>query len=93
MAIKQDTIEKIRTFINQIVEAVQEFLSNKEAYSTDSILALNTKTKSISIASPSDCDKCDQYSLASLICTDELGNSEPDCDANYDLASQYYLIR
>lgn len=92
-AMKQDTIQELRTFDDQIFEAVQEFLNNKEAYSTDCVLAINAKTKNISIASPSDCAKCDQYALASLIRISEQGSPEPDCDATHDLAAQYYFVR
>lgn len=90
---KQDTIQDLRAFDAQIFETVQEFLSNKDTYAVDVVLAISAKTKNISIASPSYCAKCDLYSIASLVRTDEQGNTEPDCDATYSLASQYYFVR
>lgn len=90
---KQDSIQDLRAFDNHIFEVVQEFLDNKDTYSSDSVLSINTKTKEVSIDSPGDCANSDQYALASLICTDEQGVLEPDCDATYDLAGQYYFVR
>lgn len=65
MTTKQDSTQELRAFDNLILEAVQECLCNKEAYSTDSVLAIKTKTKHISKVCPSDCDKCDLFSLTS----------------------------
>jgi len=90
---KQDTIQELRNFDDQLFEAVQEYLDNKAAYPTNSVLAINAKNKKKSIASPADCAKCDQHALTSLIHTDENGNLEPNCDATHDLASQYYFVR
>lgn len=90
---KQDSIQDLRAFDNHIFEVVQDFLDNKDTYSSDSVLSINAKTKEVSVDSPGDCENCNQYALTSLIRTDEQGVFEPDCDATYDLASQYYFVR
>lgn len=90
---KQDTIQELRNFDNQLFEAVQKYLDNKTSYPVNFVLAINAKNKNISIASPADCTKSDQYALTSLIHTDENGNLEPNCDATHDLTSQYYFVR
>jgi hypothetical protein len=90
---KQESIQDLRAFDSHIFEVVQNFLDDKDAYPSDSVLSINAKTKEVSIDSPSDCVNCNQYALASLIRTDEQGVLEPDCDATYDLAGQYYFVR
>lgn len=90
---KQDSIQDLKTFDNKIFETIEDFLNNKENFAVDSVLAINTKTKAISITSPAYCEGCDQYAINSLIRTDEQGNHEPDCDATYEVASKYYFVR
>ncbi len=90
---KQDTIQELRNFDDQLFEAVQEYLDNKEAYPANSVLAINAETKNISIVISADCTNCDQYELASLIRNSEQGTTEPDCDATCEIASQYYFVR
>lgn len=90
---KHDTIQKLRAFDNQIFDAVQEYLNDRNDYAADVVLAINPKSHAISIDSPAACNGLEQYPIASLIRNDENGNTEPDCDATYELASNYYFVR
>lgn len=90
---KHDTIQQLRAFDDKIFDAVQEYLNDRASYAADSVLAINPKTKEITIDSPAATPKCEHYQFDTLIRTDEQGNPEPDCDATNELASKYYFVR
>ncbi len=90
---KYDTIQELRAFDNDVFEAVQEFLDNRDGYQEDVVLSVNPKTHEICIDSPSNCNGLDQYSITTLIRKADDGTDEPDCDATNELASKYFFVR
>ena len=89
-----DSIQDVRAFDEQIWETVQEYLDEKDCYSSDVVLAINGDTHEIMVESPSKLtDNYDQYNLSSLIRPDEEGNPEPDGDATEEIANLYFCIR
>lgn len=89
---KTDSIQDLKSFENQIFDKVQEYLDNP--YPEDATLGICNETKEIVIDSENNINgKFDKYKITTLIRTDEQNKPEPDCDAIYELASNYYFVR
>lgn len=89
-----DTIQELRAFDQLIWEKVQEYLNDRDCYSSDVVIAINSDTYEVVIDSPTNLSKdFEQYPIDTLIRKDEQGNLEPDCDATDEIANQYYFVR
>ena len=82
-------------FNEALCNLVEEYLQDKDAYSEDTVLAINSKTMEIELGTPADTlAGWETYSIQSLIRNNEdnLGK-EADIDATHELASSYFFIR
>ena len=90
---KEDTIQDLRAFDETVFDVIQEYLDDIDVYPENIVLAVNPKTMEVFIETPDNCNDCETFNLSTLIRKDEDGNNEPDGDATYDLASQFYFVR
>ena len=89
-----DTIQDLRAFDQLIMEKVQEYIDDRDLYDADTVLGINCKTLELVLDLPSELTReFEQYQLETLIRLDENGNPEPDCDATYEVASQFFFVR
>jgi hypothetical protein len=89
-----DTIQDLRAFDQLVWDKVQEYLDDHDLYDAETVLGINCKTHELVLDLPSNfTSEFEQYQLATLIRLDENGNPEPDCDATYEVASQFFFVR
>lgn len=80
------------TFIQNLTNLVEDYISADEAYSDDVQLQINTITFEMEIADPeNDLPDCDYYPMMELICmsTENPGQWEVDREAVENVAAEY----
>lgn len=82
-------------FNEALCNLVEDYLQDKDAYSEDTVLAINSKTKEIELGTQVDFSiGWNTYSIQSLIRNNEDNSGiEVDIDATYELASSYFFVR
>lgn len=82
-------------FNEAICNLVEEYLQDKDVYTVDPVLAVNTKTMEIELGAEIDFDgQWEKYPIETLIRESEDNSAkEADIDATYELASSYYFVR
>jgi len=81
-------------FNEALCNLVEEYLQDKEAYRTDTILAINSKTTEIQLGVKSDyLIGWDTFPIENLIRDNEDNTGkEADIDATFELASSYFFV-
>lgn len=91
---KYDSIQDIRAFDQLIWDKVQEYIEDKDAYSSDTVLGIHSSTYEVIVDSAKNLsDDYELYQLSTLIRLDEQGSLEPDCDATNEVANKYFFVR
>lgn len=82
-------------FNEALCNLVEEYLQDKDAYSEDTLLAINSKTMEIELGTQTDfVPGWETYEIQSLIRNNEDNSGkEADIDATYELASSYFFVR
>ena len=82
-------------FNEALCNLVEEYLQDKNAYPSDTVLAVNSKTMEIELGSQADfVTGWETYSILSLIRNNEDNSGkEADIDATHELASSYFFVR
>jgi len=82
-------------FNEALCNLVEEYLQDKDAYSEDTVLAINSKTMEIELGTQADfVTGWETYAIQSLIRNNEDNSGEEaDIDATHELASKYYFVR
>jgi FKBP-type peptidyl-prolyl cis-trans isomerase (trigger factor) len=82
-------------FNEALCNLVEEYLQEKDARPTDTVLAVNSKTKKIELGTKTEFTAgWETYPIEKLI-RDNEDNSckEVDIDATFDIASSFYFVR
>lgn len=87
-----DRIQDIRAFEEQIFDVLEEYINNKETYSSDVVLQIDTHSMEVSISMPSLLDGLDNILIDSLTSI-EGETTTADCDAINELANKYFFVR
>lgn len=90
---RQDTIQDLQAFNEQIFDIIQEYVENKDCYPESPALIINTSSLQLCIDGLEDNPGCDIYPLSELTRIDDDGSIEPDADATFDIASKYIFVR
>lgn len=90
---KQNTIQDLRRFDEEIFDKVQEYINDKEIYSSDPFLIINAKTLELEIVNSVISQKIDAILISSLLTQEHDSRLEPNTDAIFELASKYILVR
>ncbi len=82
-------------FNEALCNLVEEYLQEKDARTTDTVLAVNTKTKSIELGVKSEfAAGWETYQIENLIRDNEDNTGkEADIDATFEIASSFYFVR
>lgn len=82
-------------FNEALCNLVEEYLQDKDAYSEDTLLAINSKTKEIELGTQADfVPGWETYAIQSLIRNNEDNSGEEaDIDATFDIASSFFFVR
>lgn len=90
---KQDRIQDLKRFEEQIFDVLQEYIDNKEDYPNDAVLIVRNSNHEVSIDSQDEFPKCTTYEIENYLRSDDAGDIEPDIDAVNELASKYFFVR
>ena len=82
-------------FNEALCNLVEEYLQEKDARSTDTVLAVNTKTKNIELGTKIEfAAGWETYPIGNLIRDNEDNTGkEADIDATFEIASSFYFVR
>ena len=82
-------------FNEALCNLVEEFLQDKDAYSEETVLAINSKTMEIELGTKTDfLTGWDTFAIQNLIRNNEDNSGqEADIDAIHELASSYLFVR
>ena len=82
------------TFNEALCNLVEEYLQDKDAYSEDTLLAINSKTLEIKLGTQADfVPSWETYAIESLIRNnDNNSGKEADIDTTHELASSYFFL-
>lgn len=90
---KQDRIQDLKRFEEQIFDVLHEYIDNKEDYPNDAVLIVSNSNHKVSIDSKDESPKCATYGIENYLRSDDAGDIEPDVDAVNELASKYFFVR
>ena len=82
-------------FNEALCNLVEEYLQEKDAHPTDTVLAVNSKTKKIELGTKAEfAASWEIYPIENLIRDNEDNSGkEADIDATFDIASSFYFVR
>lgn len=82
-------------FNEALCNLVEEYLQDKDAYPTDTVLAINRKTMEIELGATTDFITGWETSPIQSLIRNNKDNSgkEADIDATHELASSYFFVR
>ena len=82
-------------FNEALCNLVEEFLQDKDAYSEETVLAINSKTMEIELGTKTDfLTGWDTFAIQNLIRNNEDNSGqEADIDTIHELASSYLFVR
>ena len=82
-------------FNEALCNLVEEYLQEKDAHHTDTVLAVNKKTKKIKLGIKTDfAAGWETYAIENLIRDNEDNSGkEADIDATFEIASSFYFVR
>jgi len=83
------------TFNESLYNLVEEYLQDKDAYPTDTLLAINNSTMEINLGIQADfLVGWETYPIQSLIRNNEDNSGkEVDIDATHEIASSHFFVR
>ena len=83
------------SFNEALCNLVEEFLQDNDAYSEETVLAINSKTMEIELGTKTDfLTGWDTFAIQNLIRNNEDNSGqEADIDAIHELASSYLFVR
>jgi len=82
-------------FNEALCNLVEEYLQEKDARSTDTVLAINAKTKKIELGTKTEfAAGWETYPIENLIRdNEENSGTEADIDATFEIASSFFFVR
>ena len=82
-------------FNEALCNLVEEYLQEKDARTTDTVLAVNAKTKKIELGTKTEfAAGWETYPIGNLIRENEDNSgTEADIDATFEIASSFYFVR
>lgn len=82
-------------FDESLCNLIEEYIQDKNAYSVDTVLAINNQTLEIELGIPTDFDnEWRTYSIQTLIRNNEDNTGkEADIDATHEIASSFLFVR
>ena len=89
MNYKFNSIQELAAYENRLFDTLQEYCDDPTAFSTDVVLAIDTKTLAPTLESRDACSpRFDTFEVGSLLL-----DNQPDYDAVHDLATKYIFVR
>lgn len=88
-----DRVQDRTAFEEELTDFLSGFISERELYPPESVLAVHSRSRELCIGVPDDFSRAwELYELAPLF-REEDGETVPDCDAVSDIAASFFFIR
>lgn len=89
-----DRVQDRSAFEEELTDFLSDFIAERELYPSESVLAVNSRSREIRIGVPEDFSRAwELYNLAQLFRDEEAIGIVPDCDAVSEIAASFFFIR